>query len=137
MTKAITLWQPWATLVAIGAKEYETRSWSTNHRGPLAIHAAKTKDHLDLARDNILMREALFVAGILSPNQLPLGKIVAKVELTDCFEIEHIWGALRESEAAFGDYSGGRFAWELRLIQRIDPPIPARGRQGLWNWYQP
>lgn len=40
--KALTLWQPWATLIAIGAKTIETRSWSTNHRGPLAIHAAKT-----------------------------------------------------------------------------------------------
>lgn len=39
--KAITLTQPWATLVAIGAKRIETRSWSTNYRGPLAIHAGK------------------------------------------------------------------------------------------------
>jgi activating signal cointegrator 1 len=39
--KAITLTQPWATLVAIGAKRIETRSWPTNYRGPLAIHAAK------------------------------------------------------------------------------------------------
>src|SRR5574343_1234835 len=39
--KAITLHQPWATLVAIGAKRIETRSWSTNYRGPIAIHAAK------------------------------------------------------------------------------------------------
>lgn len=39
--KAITLWQPWASLIAIGAKKYETRSWKTNYRGPIAIHAAK------------------------------------------------------------------------------------------------
>lgn len=39
--KAITLTQPWATLVAIGAKRIETRSWATRYRGPLAIHAAK------------------------------------------------------------------------------------------------
>ena len=40
--KAITLTQPWATLVAIGAKRIETRSWRTFYRGPLAIHAGKT-----------------------------------------------------------------------------------------------
>lgn len=40
--KALSLWQPWASLVAIGAKTIETRSWSTSYRGPLAIHAAKT-----------------------------------------------------------------------------------------------
>ena len=39
--KALTLTQPWATLVAIGAKTIETRGWSTSYRGPLAIHAAK------------------------------------------------------------------------------------------------
>ncbi len=40
--KAITLHQPWATLVAVGAKRIETRSWATSYRGPLAIHAART-----------------------------------------------------------------------------------------------
>jgi hypothetical protein len=39
--KAITIWQPWASLIAIGAKQYETRSWETKYRGPIAIHAAK------------------------------------------------------------------------------------------------
>ncbi len=39
--KAITIWQPWASLIACGAKKYETRSWATNYRGPIAIHAAR------------------------------------------------------------------------------------------------
>lgn len=39
--KALSLTQPWATLVATGAKQIETRSWSTKYRGPLYIHAAK------------------------------------------------------------------------------------------------
>lgn len=39
--KVLTLTQPWASLVAMGAKRIETRSWDTDHRGPLAIHAAK------------------------------------------------------------------------------------------------
>jgi hypothetical protein len=39
--KAITLQQPWASLIALGAKSVETRSWSTAYRGPLAIHAGK------------------------------------------------------------------------------------------------
>jgi len=38
--KAITIWQPWASLIAIGEKQYETRSWKTDYRGPIAIHAA-------------------------------------------------------------------------------------------------
>jgi hypothetical protein len=39
--KAITLYQPWAMLVALGKKQIETRSWKTDYRGPLAIHVAK------------------------------------------------------------------------------------------------
>lgn len=40
--RAITLHQPWATLIALGYKTIETRSWSTRYRGPLLIHAAKS-----------------------------------------------------------------------------------------------
>lgn len=39
--KILSLWEPWASLMAIGAKKIETRSWSTDYRGWLAIHAAK------------------------------------------------------------------------------------------------
>jgi activating signal cointegrator 1 len=39
--QAISVNQPWASLIIAGAKRIETRSWSTNHRGPLAIHASK------------------------------------------------------------------------------------------------
>jgi activating signal cointegrator 1 len=41
--KAISICQPWATLIVIGAKRFETRSWKTDYRGILAIHASKTK----------------------------------------------------------------------------------------------
>jgi hypothetical protein len=132
--KALTLWQPWATLVAIGAKEYETRSWSTTHRGELAIHSAKTKDHLGIARANPLFRDALMSAGYGSVNQLVRGAVLAVVEVVDCFPVEEVWHMLEEDEAAFGDYGAGRFAWELRVMRLYDQPVPARGSQGLWNW---
>ena len=41
VVRILTLWEPWATLMAIGAKRIETRSWATRYRGPLAIHAAR------------------------------------------------------------------------------------------------
>ena len=46
--KALTLWQPWASLIAVGAKTIETRSWSTAYRGPLLIHAAKRRPDVPL-----------------------------------------------------------------------------------------
>lgn len=132
--RAITLWQPWATLVAIGAKEYETRSWKTSYRGPLAIHAALTTKHINLARQNESMQTALLDAGYLITEQIPFGAVIAVVELVDCFPVEQIWHQLSEEEADFGDYGAGRYAWELRLIREVKPYVPVRGRQGIWHW---
>lgn len=87
--RAITLTQPWATLVAIGAKRIETRSWSTSHRGPLAIHAAKhwTTDERVMCRVQPF-KDVLVQGGVkVIPDDLPLGAIVATARLVDCLPI--------------------------------------------------
>lgn len=158
--KAITLWQPWATLVAIGAKKIETRSWSTSYHGPLAIHAAiripgsavKLLDpglnNYAYEKNNIVefpFLEALRNGGYSHPSwlegnriyiNLPLGCIVAICDLTGCFEIYSSYEVfcLPEGEKAFGDYTPGRFMWALANVRRIEEPIPVKGRQGLWEW---
>ena len=116
--KALTVWQPWASLIADGRKRYETRSWPTRHRGPLAIHAGKNSG-------------AIGKAGI---GRFPLGAIVAVAEIVQCHRTEDIRDSLSEEELGVGDYSPGRFAWELVNVNPIEPPIPARGYQGLWEW---
>ena len=77
--KAISLWQPWATLIAVGAKRLETRSWESRYQGELAIHAAKrwTADAHDLIQESPF-REAL------QGHRMPRGVIVAVVRLTGC-----------------------------------------------------
>lgn len=134
---ALTLWQPWATLVAIGAKSIETRSWGTNHRGHLAIHAAK-KPVID-ALSGVAMETKNLMSTLLGQagwhfGVLPLGSVVATCYLEDCVRAENIRDELTDQERAFGDYSDGRYAWKLRLIEIINPPIFARGSQGLWQW---
>lgn len=133
--KALTLWQPWASLVAIGAKEIETRSWQTRYRGKLAIHAAKRKPELADDETGKYMMDALASENVVW-SMLPLGAIVAICELVDCYPVEELWPDLTsmEYEQAFGNYSAGRFAWELGVVKMVDPPIPARGFQGLWEW---
>lgn len=94
--KAITLWQPWATLVARKVKVIETRSWSTNYRGPLAIHASKrciagpigefdVKDYTPRggAKQYLMRGESLSW-----PYRLPLGAIVATCTLLDVVPME-------------------------------------------------
>lgn len=92
--KAITLWQPWASLLACGAKKYETRSWPTNYRGTIAIHAAKKDIHsimISLPHDtqtaiyNSLYEGLEIKSGAL--NKMPVGCIVATAELVNCWHI--------------------------------------------------
>ncbi len=164
--KAISLTQPFATLVAIGAKRLETRSWYTSYRGPLAIHAAKgyPKTALKLASVEPL-RNALTHAG-LDPLSLPRGMIVATCRLVAVFhisdrELSHQLPAQQadaplmvslaeewpvpewvtipptQPELSFGDYAPGRYAWVLYNVTPLPQPIPARGAFGLWDWIPP
>lgn len=151
--KAISLWQPWASLVAVGAKRIETRHWSTNHRGPLAIHAAKkwTRELREQSLERPF-REVLW-PGVEQPERLgypdvlPLGAILAVAELYHCGEIVAFGelgrhrpvrglldpAALSAQEEAFGNYEAGRFAWGLEKVRRLAEPIPYRGAQGLFE----
>lgn len=98
--KAITLWQPWASLLACGAKQYETRSWATNYRGPIAIHAAaKSISSIykeifpcaDYEFHPSHMYKNIFCDAVkdfgLNEDELPLGYIIATAELVDCLRI--------------------------------------------------
>ena len=73
-TKALTIAQPWATLVAIGAKQIETRSWQTNYRGDIAIHAGKGlvasggRSGLIELCNTMHFRQALYKGGFITHN---------------------------------------------------------------------
>jgi hypothetical protein len=139
--KALTLTQPWATLVAIGAKRIETRSWSTQYRGPLAIHAAKgiKEEHFVLARFGEFQKAlSPFYPEVLHQHSYPtwpLGAIIAVCELTDCLEIQPLSFIIPDKpERSFGDYTPGRFAWILGNVHQLKEPIPAHGALGLWTF---
>ncbi len=142
--KALTLTQPWATLMAVGAKHIETRSWSTTHRGLLAIHAAKGFPAWaeDICQEPFVCG-ALLDAGYVSrgttrtnPRDLPLGQVVAIASLDRVERITQSY-PVTKMERAFGDYRVGRFAWHFSAIYRLTSPIAARGSLGLWTWDPP
>lgn len=139
--KAITILQPWASLIACGAKRIETRSWATKYRGPIAIHAGKALP----SNDRQIIADTLYEKQLF---HLPLGAVIASADFVDCVRIDVINAEKIEAataarlanfqwifgrEFAFGDYTPGRYAWILDNVRRIDP-IPAKGQQGLWNW---
>jgi len=136
--KCISLWQPWATLMVIGAKRNETRSWPTSHRGVIAIHAAKkwtheladmclTEPFLDVLKDEFSSRSAYRSGGAI-----PLGVIVGTVEIVGCKQITEE-NRPSGNERAFGDYTPGRFGWQARNPVRFAEPIPFRGAQGFFE----
>lgn len=135
--KTITLWQPYATLIAIGAKKYETRSWHPGNRlqpgEVLMIHAAKRKlNKADISlMASPLVKPLLDAAGYTADN-LPLGVIVAAVRFVGAYPTDTI--NVSEAEAQIGNYNTGRYAWKLETIRVPDKPIPALGRQGIWYW---
>jgi hypothetical protein len=137
--KAISLTQPWATLVAIGAKRIETRSWPTRYRGPIAIHAAK--DFPTWCRDlcdTEPFRSVLRARG-LGASDLPRGQMLCITTLIDCWPTAKIrekaprFFAVTPHELEFGNYDDGRFGFIFDEIAEINP-VPARGALGIWTW---
>lgn len=160
--KALTLWQPWASLMAFKngpRKRIETRSWSTKYRGDIVICAAKSFNAQSRqAIDGHMFRQAFRYHGV-DPKVLPRGAALCKVRLLDCIKAEHLLhddasneiAVLREEylgvrgiddpdamqwiyEFAFGNYAPGRFAWLTTDLEVFDKTVPVIGHQGLWNW---
>lgn len=124
--KAISLWQPWASLIALGLKKNETRSWKISYRGPLHIHAAKKIIGWPNATIQAALKDIAF-----QPRDLPRGCLICKVDLIDCIKI-FLHNRPDEPERSFGDYTLGRFMWIMDNLETFEP-IPYKGRQTLFN----
>ena len=128
--KTLTIIQPWASLIALGEKHIETRSWRTNYRGQLAIHAGKKVDKAVFSQP--YYREILEKYGI-TPENIPTSCVLAVCELKDVQTSEQLRPIISEQEKAFGDYSPNRFGWLLEKISPLENPLPAKGMLGLWE----
>lgn len=130
---AITLHQPWASLVAKGWKQYETRDWPTNHRGLIVIHAGrKPKGKQELREHDKVV--ASFKD--LLNEDCPYSAVVAIAELTDVILMtEEFINQQCPTELRCGDWKIGRYAFKLENVRPL-APIPATGKQGLWKFDQ-
>jgi hypothetical protein len=155
--KVISILQPWASLIVLGHKRIETRSWNTKYRGELLIHASKSTEFVNLAA-HTHFNECMPVmwcdvngTDICYPikEKIPLGCIIGKVNLVDVILFDAVRGMIdqnmaayiggrkvdfSEKEIAFGDYSPGRFGWLLSDPVLFSNPIPAKGKLGIWNY---
>lgn len=129
--KAISLWQPWASLWLSPAKVHETRHWPTSHRGWLAVHAAK-KLVSDCGEDLDLIVIEHF--GAHWRTTLPRGALIGAVRLVRCSDTDAMpIGPQSTDDYQCGDFSRGRYAWERAAFHVFPEPIPYRGMQSMFE----
>lgn len=127
--KVLSLTEPFATLIKNGIKTIETRSWKTNYRGKLYIHASSTKIPKDYRSNKDLM-------SLVDVNELNYGNIICCCDLVDCIQMDdNFINEIRKNKNEYicGLYSKGRYAWILKNIETLDNPIKAKGHLGIWN----
>lgn len=139
--RCISLWQPWASLCCIAhpedqyrsVKGYETRSWPTQYRGPLLIHAAKrfTPVERDVCFEDPI-REVLN-RHYTQLKDIPRGAVIGRVTITGCYCTDDVRGSLDDYSRAMGYYAGGRYAWEMTYPVLFEEPIAYRGQQGFFD----
>lgn len=148
--KALTVWQPWASLIAAGAKPYEFRSWAAPnfargrriaiHAGARPVRRAEIADLVARLMGNdwsvALKAEALplLERALRSPGMLPLSAVLCTVELGTP---RRAWEIVGEFGGAINDSDRdehSNWAWPVSAIEPLLPPIEARGAQGFWDW---
>lgn len=123
--KALTIKQPWASLIVDGYKCYEFRSWKTNYRGKILIHAG-----LSLEKDMVKRFENYNL-------EYTLGAIIGEADLVDCILVdEKLNSELRNIDNTVYGRSNHveTYGWKLENIKKYDKPIFIKGKLGLWNY---
>jgi hypothetical protein len=135
--KAISIWLPWAILFPI--KTFETRSWTTNYRGPLLICASKGGPRSiealwQIERWWVTFQKEELLKLVERYNPLPYGKAVGIIpELTGIYPTEELRDRVTPFELAVGDFGDHRFGWDFWNYRPFKNPFPIKGRQGLFE----
>lgn len=140
--KGLSIIQPFAHLIATGEKRIENRTWHTNYRGLLAIHASKGRKYGDEPVDVLAMAYGV------KPSHLSFGAIVAVAELVDCVKLGYqppsrgnihpakwitpSWAKVKYPWFDSHDHREGPVCWVLQNVLKLSEPIPMSGAQNLW-----
>lgn len=122
--KVLSIREPWASIIINGYKEYEFRSWKTNYRGKILIHASKNieKENVERFKELNLNYKQEFIIG--------------EAELVDCIPVtkEFENNLINRNELIYGGTKNRTgYAWKLKNIKAIEP-IQAKGQLGIWNY---
>lgn len=123
--KALTIKEPWATLIIEGYKEYEFRSWKTNYRGKILIHAGKSLEKNQVKKFKEYNLE------------YSCGEIIGEADLVDCIKVtDEFDNELKKKNSLVYGNSGHvqNYGWKLENIKKYDKKIKVNGKLGLWNY---
>ena len=127
--KALTILDPWATLICEGKKTIETRNWDTNYRGKILIHTSRRsmpdKRYEEYRNENFVEHDSY------------KGYIIGEVDLVDIKPFEEVLEKIIQNKDIINYCTvemGSRFAWILDNAKIYDKPIPAKGNLGLWDY---
>lgn len=123
--KVLTIREPWASLIIEGYKEYEFRSWKTNYRGKILIHAG-----LNIEKNNLVKFKDYDI-------NIQKGKIIGEAMLTDCVKVTEDFQKelLKRDKIVYGQSDhASDYAWKLENVIKYEEPISVKGKLGLWNY---
>lgn len=122
--KAITIKEPYASLIINGHKKYEFRTWKTNYRGKILIHAGLTFDEKNRERFKELNLD------------YSKGEIIGEAEIIDCKLIDEEFHKelLKENYLVYKSCRIGEYAFCLKNVKKYKKGIPYKGKLGLWNY---
>ena len=123
--KALTIKEPWASLIIEEYKKYEFRSWKTKYRGKILIHAGLgiEKDMMERFKDYNI--------------DINPGYIIGEATITDCILVDEKFNCeLRSTDPVVYGRSNHTetYAWKLENVVKYEKPIPCKGKLGLWNY---
>lgn len=160
--KALTVWQPWASLIAIGAKPYEFRTWRPPpaiigqriaiHAGARPVRASEVRRLVAALRgegeavnpclrpEALQLLESLIAGFDKSPDTLFATPAATLAPLSHVLCTAVVGppkrGDLVAQEFGFDvdEEDGFNWGWPMLDIEPLTPPMPVRGAQGLWEW---
>jgi hypothetical protein len=132
--KALTICQPYAELIARGDKRIENRTWPTMYRGPLLIHAGKSREWIDFGYDG--NGRQIDDEYLIPIDEMHFGFVVATAKLSNCVKVEAIHDGKYDDIypwAKTHEHANGPWCFVLDEVKRLPKPIQYRGAQGLFE----
>jgi len=128
--KALSVQQPWAQLLCAGIKDVENRTWNTQHRGRVLIHASSKKVSKKFLGTDCTYPEASSILNAISLGAIPT---LDALETSSVIGYVDIVDSVVENDSLWGVPSEEVYKWKIGDAYLFDEPI--RGIKGKLHFF--